>query len=322
MLYLGNNLVYSIGSSTVADAPGRTENHGSVYVEQSCLIPYNYAIQNTTRNYFMQRTFDLLNYSGTKSLGGEPDVGGFEMEATFRSVKDTGWGTLWGARVATSGRVTRVNLLTGNSFQVSQGISFSPSTNPAYGDSILGRKINVRFICIPTVSETYAHAYSGRVIVKDADTNELLTDETDIFGDNFSSNALFSTYTTFWKEPLSWFYRASSYTPANIGYGTADFKGYFFGGAIYVNPLGIDQNIPARIPIHVLTPLKAGTTFVGSGVFNTSDGITRVYSGDCIIDEIINMYDFDRGSYNYRQFVVNMQNASQFQQHSIIKYID
>ena len=321
MLFLGNNLVYSMGSNSIANATAKTPYSGSVYVKDSCLIIDDYQNTRQSRSDWMQRPFDLLNYSGNQTLGGTPDVGGFEVEATFITTKESGWGTLWGCRVGTSGRVTRMNILLGNDQQVSTGLSILPSTNPSYGYSLLGRKVTVRFIVLPTTSESYTHAYSGRIIVTDANTGEVLTDETDVFGDNASSDAMFSTYTTFWSEPLTWFYRASSNNPNNIGYGANGFEGYFFGAKVYVNPTGADTNIPTRVLMQNFVPVKAGEVFNGTGAF--VGPIPIKIERDGVVVERMEMYWFDRGVYNMGTTITpQLVNTVQFKSHSKITYID
>lgn len=324
MLFLGNNLVYSIGQNGIADAVAKTKYSGSVYVKNSCLTIIN-ALNNTeARDGWMQRPFDLLNYSGNQALGGTPDVGGFEVEATFISTKESGWGTLWGCRVGTSGRVTRMNILISSGKQVSTGLSILPSANPTYGESLLNRKVTIRFIVLPTTSDEYLHAYSGRIIVKDAETDEILTDETEVFGDNAASDAMFSNYTTFWSEPLTWFYRASSNNPNSIGYGANGFEGYFFGARIYVNPLGIDTSLPTRIPVITLTPVKGGQIFNGTHTFSNrwSMPITK----DGIAFEVNDVTKWSsQGVYNKQRndyITMEMQVTQNFQSASNIVYMD
>ena len=96
-----------------------------------------------------------------------PPAGGFEVEATFIPKRENGWCTLWGTRVGTTGKVTRTNILVDSIHKISQGISYDPSTNPSYGDSIINKKVHVRLICLPTISPQYQHAYSGRIIAEE-----------------------------------------------------------------------------------------------------------------------------------------------------------
>lgn len=310
MLYQNGKPVLFMGNNSIKYTALRSRYSGSVHIANTCLIMDNAANQSSTRADLPQRIFDLLNYNGLNSLGGTPAAGGFEIEATFESDKlGSGFQTICGCRVGTSGKVTRANVLIGSTAQqISIGLSNDPSTNPAYGDSLIGKKVHIRFICVPVTDQNYDHAYSGRIIVEDADTGITLTDETQVFGDNFGygNNAMFSTYTNFWCEPLTWFYRASSYNPNNIGYGDYGFEGYFWGGAIYINPTGADVNIPTRTIVVRLTPNKEG-----------HNGATV----DGVFYEAQNLSQLDLGVYELGisgQMVV----CSQFVPYSEIKYID
>ena len=324
MLFLGNNLVYSMGSNNIANVTAKTQYSGSVYVKNSCLIINNNQNTNQSRSGWMQRPFDLLNYSGNQTLGGTPDVGGFEVEATFIPTKESGWGTLWGCRIGTSGKVTRLNILIDSNQQISMGASILPSTNPSYGYSLLGRKVTVRFICVPVEPQEpdyFNHSYLGRIIVKDS-SGTTLTDETQIFGDNASLDAMFSTYTSFWSEPLTWFYRASSNNPNNIGYGANGFEGYFFGAKVYLNPTGADTNIPTRILIQNYVPVKTGQLFTGTGAFVGIEP-TRVERDGIVVERIDMQNGFDIGNYDSgARFAFEMQNTSQFQWQSQVTYVD
>lgn len=310
-----------MGSNSIANATARTQYSGSVYVKDSCLIINNEQNTHDYRFYYLQRPFDLLNYSNQQVLDGTPDVGGFEVEATFVTTKESGWGTLWGCRVGTRGKITRLNILINSSQQISIGASILPSTNPTYGDSLLGRKVTARLIVLPTTSESYAHAYSARIIVTDVNTGEVLTDETGVFGDNVASDAMFSTYTSFWSEPLTWFYRASSDNPNNIGYGANGFEGYFFGAKVYVNPTGADTNIPTRVLMQNYVPVRRGQTFEPTGAFTEQEPINIEKDG--VVVELISMPAFDSRIYNIgTRYAIPLQTTAQFQTHSQITYMD
>jgi len=264
MLYMGRNPLFLMGNNYIATAKMKNEFAGGLYVKEACLVTDYNSRTGKTRDSHMDRVYDWLNYNGLGTFGETPPAGGFEVEATVIPLRKDSWCTLWGTRVGTSGKVTRANIIFSNSRTISQGLSFLPSDNAEYGGSLLGRKVTVRLICLPTYG-VYEHAYSGRVIVTDANTGELISDNTDIWGDNwgYGNNAMFSAYTTFYRFHSGWFSRNRYANPAQNTSTGQDFEGVFFGGAVYINPTGADTSIATRIPIQILQPAKAGVNCIG-----------------------------------------------------------
>lgn len=264
MLFLGRQPILFMGDKTLENSKMKNEYSGGLYVKDACLVAYSSSSTAQTRNMNMARVYDWLNYKNV-AIGGARPAGGFEVEATIISLRDRsyGWSCLWGARLGTTGKVTRTNILISNKQQISQGISHLSEKNAEYGSSIQGKKLNVRLICVPTTSEIYDNAYSGRLIVTDVTTGEVLTDNTEIWGDDFGvgKDAMFSTVTTFYRFQPAWFSRARYANPTSNATTDHDFEGLFFGGAIYLNPTGADQSIPTRVPLHYLTPVKSGTVY-------------------------------------------------------------
>lgn len=256
MLYLGRRPLF-IGKKFITNSKMKNDWVGGLYVKDSCLVRYPLQVTSTARDRHMDRIYDWLNYRNN-AIGGTVPSGGFEVEATFIPLRDDGWYALWGTRVGTTGKVTRTNVLIESTGEMSQGTSCQPSGNIAQGESVIGRKITTRYICLPTTSDLYAHAYSSRLIVTDANTGEVLSDNTEIFGDNFTSDAMFSTYTNFYKFHNAWFSRNRYANPMQNASTGADFEGIFFGGAIYINPTGEDSGVITRFPVQYMTPAKKG----------------------------------------------------------------
>lgn len=280
MLYMGRNPLFLMGNNSIATAKMKNDFAGGLYVKEACLVTdYNSRTMQYRENH-MDRVYDWLNYNGLGTFGETPPAGGFEVEATVIPLRQDSWCTLWGTRVGTAGKVTRANIIFATKHMISQGLSYLPSDNAEYGNSLLGRKVNIRLICLPTTSEVYQHAYSGRIIVTDANTGELISDNTDIWGDNwgYGNNAMFSAYTTFYRFHSGWFSRNRYTNPAQNASTGQDFEGVFFGGAVYINPTGADTSIATRIPIQILQPVKAEVPCIGKmddhrQVLSGADGV-------------------------------------------------
>ena len=211
----------------------------------------------------------------------------------------------------------------GNRQQVSQGISHLPEKNTEYGNSIQGKKLNVRLICVPTTSEIYDNAYSGRLIVTDVTTGEVLTDNTEIWGDDFGvgKDAMFSTVTTFYRFQPAWFSRGRYANPNSNVTTHHDFEGLFFGGAVYLNPTGADDSIQTRVPVQYLTPVKGGTVYKckminGSQYMNTFD-----VTSDGVVVEIANINDIVNSRAVGNRYVRMMYNCPNYNT-AVIKYLD
>lgn len=277
MLYFGREPVVFMGNKTIASDKMKNEWSGGLYVKDACLVTDYNTRTTPNRDSHMDRVYDWINYSDIP-YGETPPVGGFEVEATVILLRQDSWSTLWGTRVGTTGKVTRANIIFSNRHQISQGLSYLPSDNAEYGGSLLGRKVTVRLICLPT-HEVYEHAYSGRVIVTDANTGELISDNTDIWGDDwgFGKNAMFSNVTTFYRFHSAWFSRNRYANPASNTSTGQDFEGVFFGGAVYINPTGADTTIAERIPVQYLQPVKAGRNVISK--FNTDKQYTILRTG-------------------------------------------
>ena len=324
MLFLGRKPILFMGNKTLENSKMVNEYSGGVYVKDACLVGYLASLTATTRNTQMVRVYDWLNYKNVR-IGETRPAGGFEVEATFISLRprSEGWGCLWGARLGTTGKVTRTNILISSKMQISQGISHLSETNAEYGGSILGKKVTVRLICLPTTDATMGNAYSGRLILTDANTGELLVDRTEIWGDDFGvgKDAMFSTVTTFYRFQPAWFSRARYANPNSNATTEHDFEGIFFGGAIYLNPTGADQSIPTRVPLHYLTPVKGGTVYQcrmkDSGYYYDTFNVQAdgVVMETAYINSIINS-----GTVGNR-YVRMMTNCPNYNT-AVIKYID
>ena len=322
MLYLGTQPVYSIGDKALQTASFKDTRHSnSLYVANACLVARYASQTGNTRNVWMDRVYDWINYSNIP-FGDTPPAGGFEVEAVIEPVEASAYYTLWGTRTGTIGKITRANILINGSGQISQGLSVLPSTNPAYDGNLFGRKIHVRLICLPTTSEDYTHAYSGRIIVEDAITGETLTDETEIFGDvnGTASNAMFSNWSTFYRFHSAWFSRNRYANPIQNTPSANDFKGYFFGGAVYINPTGADGSIPTRVPVQILTPVKAGQTYeykFGAGAYTGSTTIQETG----VFVEIVDIEILMSTGEIQNRFARMMTKCQEFTD-AVLKYID
>lgn len=322
MLYLGTQPVYSIGDKALQKTAFKDMRHAnSLYIENACLIARYASQSGSTRNSWMDRVYDWLNYSNIP-FGETPPAGGFEVEAIIEPAEADAYYCLWGTRNGTAGKTTRANILINASGQISQGLSITPSSNPAYGGNLFGRKVHVRMICLPTTSPDYTHAYSGRVIVEDAITGETLTDVTEIFGDNLGTgeNAMFSDTTTFYRFHSAWFSRNRYANPVQNASQGYDFKGYFFSGAVYINPTGADSSIPTRVPVQILTPVKAGQTYeykFGAGAYTGSTTIQETG----VFVEIIDIEILMSTGEIQNRFARMMTNCQEFT-NAVLKYID
>lgn len=318
MLYLGRKPIYSIGRSSVSGGSYYSRYKGSLYVKDACLVAQYYSVTSTNADASMDRVFDWLCYDGG-GMRENPPAGGFEVEATFIPTRSDGWCTLWGTRNGTSGKVTRANILIDSSHRISQGISFDPSDNTNYDNSILNKKVHVRLIVLPIASTTYQHAYSGRLILDDVETGQVLTDRTEVWGDNWGigKNAMFSTVTTFYRFHSGWFSRNRYANPAQNASTGADFEGYFFGGAVYLNPTGADSNYPTRTPVQILTPCASGQ--VVRSQLNPS--YTRTALSDGVMVEILDwsawLYNQDHPAFLYEmKMMTNCENYTT----AVLKY--
>ena len=324
MLFLGRQPILFMGNKTLENSKMKNEYSGGLYVKDACFVAYSSSLTAQTRNMNMARVYDWLNYKNV-AIGGTRPAGGFEVEATIISLRDRsyGWSCLWGARLGTTGKVTRTNILIGSKQQISQGISHLSEKNAEYGSSIQGKKLNVRLICVPTTSEIYGNAYSGRLIVTDVTTGEVLTDNTEIWGDDFGvgKDAMFSTVTTFYRFQPAWFSRGRYANPTSNATTNHDFEGLFFGGAVYLNPTGADDSIQTRVPVQYLTPVKGGTVYKckminGSQYMNTFD-----VTSDGVVVEIANINDIVNSRAVGNRYVRMMYNCPNYNT-AVIKYLD
>lgn len=319
MIYLGKTPIFSMGTSRVSD--GSFGVHDALYVKNACLVA-RYAKQSgNTRNAYMDRVYDWLNYSNV-AFGGTPPAGGFEVETTIVPLEnDDKWQCVWGTRNGSSGYVTRANLVIGADGRVGMGLSNDPSENIYYGEPVFGRAVHIRFLCIPTTSQDYEHAYSGRLIVQDATGGTTLSDNTLVWGDNFGTgnDAMFSAITTFYTFHSAWFSRNRYQTPSQNASTGNDFHGYFLGGAVYINPTGADTSVATRFPVQALTPVKGGTKFGPSKIFNNINKSTITADGVfCETVDITDLPNVQTGEKPLRKYAVLMTNCANYTEAQLI----
>lgn len=329
MLYMDGKPLISIGKGKVIT---KVPNHdpkyiGSLHVKNTYLALYNQSIASTSTSPFLVRAFDMFcyKYGNASTAGNKAAVGGFEIEMTFEAEdkNNNKTQTVFGLLGGTTATTAAVSMYIGTSGKIGIRAGRTPTTAQWYGDSLFGRKVTARMIILPTTSETYAHAYSGRIIVTDADTGVTLTDETAVFGDNLAKDMMVTNQTQFYRFPFGLFFTNNNSSPLSTAYADTSFQGYFWGGKIYVNPTGLDENIPPRTVYHVFTPVQANKLFTGSGVFDGSEPLSVRPGTDGVCIETINLNEVRTNNvYNIRAYARMCPVGTNFSSHSERQYID
>ena len=327
MLYMGGKPLISIGKGNViTKVPTHDPKYiGSLHVKNTYLALYGQSIATTPTSPHLVRAFDMFcyKYGNASTATNKAAVGGFEIEMTFQpDEKTTSIGTVFGLLGGTGSTSAGVGIYVGTSGKIGMRAGRTPSRQ-WFGESLWGRKVTARLIILPTTSETYAHAYSGHLIVTDATTNEELTNETVVFGDNLAKDMMVTNQTNFYRFQFGLFYEANNSSPLSVVYNTQTFQGYFWGGKIYVNPTGLDETIPQRTVYHVFTPVQKGKLFTGSGVFSGSAPLSFVPNSDGVYRETINLNRVREDHiYNERGTGSFCPVGTNFASHSERQYID
>lgn len=323
MMYLGKTPVYSFGTSPVGETRvvmSGPDVSGSLYVKNACLLARASSQTGTARNVWMDRLYDWVNYENLP-INSAPPPSGFEVETTIILNKEEqpAYCAIWGLRNGST-PITRANVMFKAKQGASQGLSVEPADNIEYLFKIRGKKIHVRMICVPKYNDgPYIHNWSSRLIIEDVDKGTTLLDETETFGDNENTDVLMSNITTFYRFHSGWFARNTYANPSSNYPKGNEFDGYFFGGAVYLNPTGADTRIPTRIPIQILTPVKQGQTYTIK--------MPGYYSGEQIIPstgvavEIIDIETLLSSGLVEGRFFRMMENCSQFTE-AVFEYQD
>lgn len=270
MLYGSNGKLLTFGKQAVPMARIPHSHAGSLHIVNNTLWTFSTGTVTTFgRDTRMFRWYDYLNYSNIMaSIAAElPPPGGIEIECEYEPELDHDtWMCLIGSRVGTSGKVTRININVAGNGSASIGVSYNPSANTVSTTQILGRHIHERLLIIPVLDTyklaelNYTHAWEVREILTDVDSGAVIKDETTYWGDNNEPglNALTSNWSTFYRFFIGFCARVRYARGSQNVSQSSDFKGYFWGAKIYINPLGIDGDCATRALVTKIDATRYG----------------------------------------------------------------
>lgn len=285
MLYLGSGHLVNFGEKSIPVARMINSHANSIRFVNPTL--YTFSSGNVNYQYRdsrMFRFYDYLNYNNTAfNIAAEtPPIGGMEIECEYEpSLETTRWNAVFGARNGSTGYVTRINSLVTTHGCVGEGVGHLPEDNVEYGtQAILGTRVKERMIITPVLDQAekeatgYTHAWKCRVIVKNVLSNKIISDEERYWGDTWDqgNNCLTSTITTFYRFFIGLgdrvrYAKGSSNAPAG-----SSFVGWIWNTNVYINPLGLDTNVPERALVTQIFPTDKGMYYQ---VYN----ISQVLSG-------------------------------------------